>query len=417
MKKLNAYKVYLFEEFAASLFFTMMFTVNLVYQVQVAHLNPLQLVLVGTVLEATAFVFEIPTGVVADVYSRRLSVIFSFFLIGASFILQTAPVFEIILVGSVVGGIGWTFMSGALEAWVAGEMGEKNAGAAYLRAAQIGSIGAFFGIIAGVALGSITLALPMLLAGTLTVTLGIFLTITMPENGFAPTPRENRNSFQHMLYTFRNGVRLVRLRPVLITILIIGAIYGAFSEGYDRLWTAHLLENFTLPTLGSLQPIVWFGIINGAGLLLNAAATEIVRRRVDTNSHSRVASALLTINSLLIVGILAFALAGNFALALVTLLAVKPLRGMNAPLATAWANQSLEPSVRATVFSMQSQADALGQIIGGPILGALATAFTLRAGLVGAGLILLPALFLLAVFSFGARRSAHAPRSYSRLSS
>jgi DHA3 family tetracycline resistance protein-like MFS transporter len=90
---------------------------------------------------------------------------------------------------------------------------------------------------------------------------------------------------------------------------------------------------------------------------------------------------------------------------------------MNAPLATAWANQSLEPSVRATVFSMQSQADALGQIIGGPILGALATAFTLRAGLVGAGLILLPALFLLAVFSFGARRIAHAPRSYSRLSS
>ena len=54
MRKLDAYKTYLFEEFAASLFFTMMFTINLVYQVQIAHLNPLQLVLVGTVLEAAA---------------------------------------------------------------------------------------------------------------------------------------------------------------------------------------------------------------------------------------------------------------------------------------------------------------------------------------------------------------------------
>jgi hypothetical protein len=45
-------------------------------------LNPLQLVLVGTVLEATAFLAEIPTGVLADVYSRRWSVIVGGPLVG-----------------------------------------------------------------------------------------------------------------------------------------------------------------------------------------------------------------------------------------------------------------------------------------------------------------------------------------------
>ena len=60
--------------FAGALFSTMVFTVSGIYAVQEVGLNPLQLVLVGTALEASAFLFEVPTGVVADVYSRRLSV-------------------------------------------------------------------------------------------------------------------------------------------------------------------------------------------------------------------------------------------------------------------------------------------------------------------------------------------------------
>ena len=71
MKHRNAYVVYLLTEGLFSLFFGMIVTVNLVYQVEVAKLNPLQLVLVGTMLEVTAFVFQVPTGVLADVFSRR----------------------------------------------------------------------------------------------------------------------------------------------------------------------------------------------------------------------------------------------------------------------------------------------------------------------------------------------------------
>ena len=51
------------------------FTVSAVYFVQEVGLNPLELVLLGTVMEATIFLFEIPTGVIADTYSRRLSLI------------------------------------------------------------------------------------------------------------------------------------------------------------------------------------------------------------------------------------------------------------------------------------------------------------------------------------------------------
>nr|MDQ2887288.1 hypothetical protein [Chloroflexota bacterium] len=65
MKHRNAYVVYLLTEGLFSLFFYTIITVNMVYQVEVAKLNPLQLVLVGTMLEVTAFAFQVPTGVLA----------------------------------------------------------------------------------------------------------------------------------------------------------------------------------------------------------------------------------------------------------------------------------------------------------------------------------------------------------------
>ena len=75
IRKVDAYKLYLFFTSVQAFALSTVFTVNLVYQVQQVGLNPLQLVLIGTALELTAFLMEIPTGVVADVYSRRLSVI------------------------------------------------------------------------------------------------------------------------------------------------------------------------------------------------------------------------------------------------------------------------------------------------------------------------------------------------------
>jgi DHA3 family tetracycline resistance protein-like MFS transporter len=71
----------------------------MVYQATVVGLSPLQLVLVGTALEATVFVFEVPTGVVADVRSRRLSIVIGYVLVGAGFVLEGAiPAFATVLV-------------------------------------------------------------------------------------------------------------------------------------------------------------------------------------------------------------------------------------------------------------------------------------------------------------------------------
>ena len=104
---------------------TAVFTITPLYRIESAGLNPLELVLVGTFMEAAVFVFEIPTGIVADVYSRRLSVIIGNIGMGIGFVMEGAyPHVGTIMAAQILWGITYTFTSGATEAWLAGEIGE-----------------------------------------------------------------------------------------------------------------------------------------------------------------------------------------------------------------------------------------------------------------------------------------------------
>ncbi len=394
-KKLGAYPTYLILGGASAFFFTIIATLNLVYQLEVAHLNPLQLVLVGTVLEIACFLTQVPTGALADVYSRRLAVILGILLIGVGFLLEGAiPRFETILLAQVIWGVGATFTDGADSAWIADEIGEERVGHAFLRASQIGQAAALIAIPISVAFGSVRLNLPILVGGALYLLLGVFLIVFMPEQGFKPKPRQDRASWQAMADTTRDGARLIRRRPILLTFLGIALLFGASGEGFDRLWTAHLVDDFLFPTLGSFQPVIWFGIISALSTLLSIGATELVRRRLDLNQYRLVARALLVFNGLLSASVMVFALAGGFYLALAALWCANMCRTVSRPIFYAWQTQSIDPSVRATVLSISGQTDALGQIAGGPALGAVATYGSLRAALALAGAMLMPALLL-----------------------
>ncbi len=217
----------------------------------------------------------------------------------------------------------------------------------------------------------------------------------MPETGFKPTPREDRTTFQSMGDTLKNGVKLVRGKPILISILTLGLIYGAYSEGFDRLWAAHFLQDMTLPVIGNLQPVAWFGIIRAVSMLLSIGLTEFANRKVKTDDHGLVARAVLSLNVAMVIGLLTFAVSSNFVLALLAYWLTASARRTLNPVYTAWVNEHLESNVRATVISMTSQIDAFGQFLGGPIIGFIGTALGVPYALIGSGLILSIALPLL----------------------
>jgi hypothetical protein len=147
MNILPAYRVYLSTRFVESLLFTSIVTINLVYQVTVVKLNPLQLVLVGTLLETVCFLSEIPTGLLADVHSRKLSTIIGVILLGLGFVIEGSfPTFLFVMLAQIVWGLGATFVSGAREAWITDEVGEPYANKAFMRGEQLAQFGAIIGI-------------------------------------------------------------------------------------------------------------------------------------------------------------------------------------------------------------------------------------------------------------------------------
>ncbi len=394
-KKMDAYRIFLIYGFMMDFCLTVIWTLATLYLIREVGLDPLQLVLVGTALEISAFTFEIPTGVIADVYSRRLSVILGACILGIGFmIVGLTTLFGVILLSQVIAGLGYTFISGAGTAWLADEIGEEAAGKAYIRSSQVGQIAGLLAIIVSVALASITLALPIIIGSGLLILTAFFLALFMPEDGFTPAPKEERETWGAMQRTFTDGIKAARGRPVLVTLLIIGVIYGAYTEGFDRLWQFHVLNNFTLPFIGDVSEEVWFGVIGIIGSLIGMVFTEFTRRRVETSNSRSLARALFIINALLITSAAIFALAQSFAFAMIAFWMIGPLRGLNGPLQSAWINQGLDPKVRATVNSMNAQSDAIGQMAGGPGIGLIGRIFGVRVALVLGAVILSPVLLL-----------------------
>ena len=393
--KLDATKVYLFIEFTASAFFSMMFVTMSLYEATVAGLTPLQLVLVGTTLEVSAFVFEIPTGVVADSYSRRLSIIIGYFLMGLGFLVEGLfPAFLPILLAQVIWGLGYTFTSGATQAWISDEVGEEKANQLFMRATRVGLTASLFGMGLAMLIGANNVALPIQIGAVGVIMIGVVLIFIMPETGFHPTPQEDRNTWQHMWHTFNEGVKAVRARPRLITILGIGLFYGLYSEGFDRLWVKHLLDNFDIPVLFGNNQVAFFAVLRIVASVLTIFAIRFVEKRVDSGSPLAIGRAMMIVTGLIATTMIGFALSPLLVLALGLYLVIDVLRDIRGPLNSAWVNQKLDPQTRATVHSMTGQVDAFGQIAGGPSVGLVARFFSVVAAITTSGLLLLPAMFL-----------------------
>lgn len=369
--------------------------VNLVYLTDTAGLNPLQLVMVGTVTEASRFVFEVPTGIVADAKSRKLSVLIGMTLLGVGFVWTGAfPAFGMILAAHVVIGIGNTFISGAQQAWIADEVGVEAVGRVYLRGVQTEQYGRLAGIPLGVALGIVALHWPLILGGVLLVAFAGFLSWAMTEEGFRPDSQPQPITAGMIGGGLLAATREVRGRPILVTLLVIMAFYGAASEGFGRLWVAHFYDDLGFPGVGNIEPVVWFGAMRMGVSLASLLAVRQMRLRVDTSSHRDLSRALTAINLLQIASLVVFALAGDFYVGVLAYGSAVVLSRVFDPLYLAWINQNVESNVRATVISMSSQMDALGQIGGGPVLGAIGLLASVKLAMLASAVAMMPVIGL-----------------------
>ena len=395
VNKLSAYKTYLLFSAIAAMCFSLVATVMVVYHIEIVHLNPLQLILVGTTLELACFIFEIPTGIVADVYSRKLSIVIGGVLTGVGFILEgSISSFVFVLVAQIVWGLGSTFISGSLEAWIAEEEKNKDLDEIYIKGAQAGQIGAFIGIVLSTVIANFSVRLPIIVSGVLFIIHALFLWLYMPENNFKPSAPGDLNTFKKMVYTFKSGLKIVKSKSIIMILLAVTLFYGLSSEGYDRLSNAHFLQDTTLPKLGNLSSVTWFGIFGILGMILSFIVMHFMAKNLKNEDNRKNGKLLLCINILYISSMLIFALTKNFSLMLIAYLATNTFRIINEPIFSAWLNGHIDDNSRATVLSINGQMNSLGQILGGPIIGIIATNISVSIGIACTSLLVTPVLVL-----------------------
>jgi DHA3 family tetracycline resistance protein-like MFS transporter len=367
-----------------------------IYFVREVGMSPLELVLAGTALEVAYFLFEVPTGVVADTVGRRASVIVSQFLIAIGFLVTgLVTSVPVILAAAALMGFGWTFKSGAIDAWLADEVGPARLSASYQRGAQVARAAALLGIGAAVGLALLDLSLPIVAGGIVLLGLGAFLALAMPETGFRPASREGLSTVRSLVHTTQEGGRLLRARPVLLLITAIMFFGGMWSESVDRLWEAHFLVDVGVPELAGLDPLVWFGVLNAGAIVLAIVVAQPLVRRFSRAGGRAMAWSLLALDTAMLLGTLAFALAGTFALAVLAYWAIRVAASLAGPVHSAWVNSNIDDSsVRATVLSITNLGDSAGEWGGGPALGVVGNVFGIRAALAGGAAALAPALAL-----------------------
>jgi DHA3 family tetracycline resistance protein-like MFS transporter len=363
------------------------------YAVKTAGLGPLELALVGTALELSIAVAEVPTGVVADVYSHRLSVIIGLVVIGVGVVTMGAvPTFLGIAGGSVLMGTGYTFISGAHQAWLADEIGDELAAPMFVRGAQATQLGRLAGVPVGVGLASIDLRMPMLVGGAGYWVLAAILVAVMTERGYTPTARERRSAWAAMRATLVDGVGAVRARPGLAGILAIVLVADMSGEGIGRLAPLHFI---TLGLPERFNEATWFGVLSAGSYLGAALVTTLVGRAAQADAR-RLMQLLLGLTVLMAVATFVFAVAPGFWPALFGFWIARWVRFAMHPLLTAHVNRGLAPGTRATVLSILGQAGAVGEVCGGPLVGLIGTLRSVRTALMTSAGILLPAIVLYA---------------------
>ncbi len=410
---ISPYRLYLVLECGMSFLLGISYATITVYWVTAGHLNPLQLLLLGTALEISYFLLQLPTGVLADMVSRRLCVLAGLFIVGLALIMQgLSPSFPNLLGAQAVLGLGAALSDGAQQAWIADELAEDQMTGVYLRATQVGLIATIAGSLLAGLIALAGLNVPLLTGGTLICLLAVAAAFVMPERNFRPAAgsrragrvggvgwagwagqagqiaRQASGSLADQTRSTRNAIVAV---PGLVLLFAMTLFVGLWSESFDRLWGAFLLRDITFPQLAGLHPAMWFSLFACAAAALALGSTELAKRRTERLGPDSVVGAMLLITLAIGASVVLMATAHTFAVVVAAYLIVSVLRPVLVPLTDGWLVGRVAPSVRATALSAKAMFDSAGQIIGGPVVGAIGTFASIRVALLAGAAALAPA--------------------------
>jgi MFS family permease len=350
--------------------------------------------------------FEVPTGVVADAAGRRVS-----FLLGAATLLVTTMAYLGLwyveagigwwIISSALIGLGFTFFSGATEAWLVDALEatgfEGNVESVFGKGQVATGSATLAGTIGGGFLAQVDFSLPYLARSALLLAVVVTAFIAMHDIGYEP--QRGTSVWAQVKTILRASIRHGLGNPP-VRLLMLAA---PFSLGVG-IWVFYAFQPYLLELFGDPDAVYLSGIaaaVFAVSQMIGGASVRFVRGRFD--SRTGVILTQIGISAVALVGVgLAemLAIPVGFWVA-IALLAVTALGSAVAtPVHQAFLNDLIPSQQRATVLSFASLMGSAGGVVAQPALGRVADVYSLGMGYIVSGVL----YAIQAPFIWGVRR-------------
>jgi MFS family permease len=338
-------------------------------------------------------VFEVPTGVVADVWGRRVSYLLGTLTLAASTLLywllwkMGAPFWSWAIVSMLL-GLGFTFFSGAVEAWLVDALrfaGYDGSLETVMGRGQMVTGAAMLGgsVLGGVIAQATNLGVPFLMRVGVLVAMFFVAARLMRDLGFTPEP--SHRPLRDMRVLFDQSIEYGLDNPPVRWVMLA----APFSAGVG-IYAFYAMQPYLLELWGNSKAYSVAGlaaaIIAGAQIVggyLAPLFRRLFRKRT---------TALILATSMSFAALAALGLTNSFYVALVLMTVWAMVFAAELPIRQAYLNDMIPSRQRATVLSFDSLMGSSGGVVIQPVLGKVADAYSYSTSLVVGSLFELAAL-------------------------
>ena len=314
--------------------------------------------------------FEIPTGIVADRWGRRVSFLCGTLTLAASTALyvllwQLRSPFSWWAVVSALLGLGFTFFSGATEAWLVDALTatrfEGQLESVFGRAQVVSGAMMLSGSVAGGYLAQLTnLGVPYVARAAILVGVFVLAFFAMHDIGFTPDREERPLTEMRQILgsSVEHGLKVPPVRAIMLA--------GMFSGGVG-IYVFYALQPYLLDLWGNQRAYGIAGLVAaiGAGAqIIGGLLTPRVRR-----AFRRRTSALLILQVVSVLMLAVIGLIGNFWVVVAAMTLSSLAASASRPIRQAYLNGMIPSQQRATILSFDSLISSAGGIVAQPVLG------------------------------------------------
>jgi len=338
-----------------------------------AGLNNAEAFAANAFFTAGMVIFEIPTGVVADTWGRRTS-----YLLGAATLLLSTLVYLAMwrtqaplwgwAIASVFIGLGFTFFSGATEAWLVDALAfsgyKENLESVLSRGQIVGGAAMLTGSVAGGFVAQMTsLGVPYVLRSVLLGLTLIAAFFLMRDLGFSPD--RSKHPLEEVRRVVRasldNGWRNPPVRWLMLAALCAGGV---------DIFAFYALQPYLLELYGDQRAFGIAGlaaaIVAGTEMVAGVAA-PLVRRWFVRRTHALILASLTGSAALGLIG-----LTSSFPVAIALLVVWGLTFSISVPIRQAYLNGIIPSAQRATIISFDNLMGSAGGVAAQPALGRVA---------------------------------------------